>query len=98
MQLGFGRWGAGVVEDMGVIEAHCAPGTSALDAEDKPRVLSGTRPGSRERDGRVHVQVQEVTWMLVGACGGSSASQLVVRVPGQSGTDILCSFCKGLWV
>lgn len=39
----------------GGTEAHCAPGTSALEAEDKPRVLSGTLALGAERDGRVCV-------------------------------------------
>lgn len=34
-------WDLGVGWGHGGTEAHCAPGTSALEAEDKPRALSG---------------------------------------------------------
>ena len=72
------------------------PGTSALEAEDKPRVLSGTLALGAEREMAEFMgKVQEQTpGCGSDACADSLASQFVVRLPGQSTHRYSAQFFK----
>ncbi|TKC50304.1 hypothetical protein EI555_019525, partial [Monodon monoceros] len=73
-----GLWAGGDVRTWGHRSPLC-PGTSALEAEDKPRVLSGTLALGAEREMAEFMgKVQEQTpGCDLDACGDSLASQFV---------------------